>query len=300
MNRGSATLQHLPKEGVYVVVLGVAQDAGVPHAGCRCARCLAAQGDPSKAEFAAAVAIVDARQQPEAVWLIDATPDIKFQLDYLAPVLGRHPTTPGRLRQPDGLFLTHAHMGHTAGLVQFGPEAMNVRNLPVQASAGLVRILRDTALWRPLLNNLALVSLVPDSPVDLAPDLSIRPLAVPHRDELGVGTFAFQVQGPDHTLLYVPDIDDWGQWPGAQQAIAGADVTLADATFYSAGELAGRPPVAHPLVPDTVAFFAGLPSQLGLIHLNHTNPLLDADSPLRAELAARGVDVARFGQTFAL
>jgi len=290
----------MPESGVYVVVLGIAQDAGLPHVGCRCARCLAAQGDPSKAEYAAAMALVDARRQPVSVWLIDATPDIKFQLNFLAALLGPHPHMAGRLRQPDGLFLTHAHMGHTAGLAQLGPEAMNARDLPVYASAGLVRVLQETGLWRPLLGNLVLNSLAPDLAVDLAPGLSLTPLDVPHRDELGAGTFAFRVQGPDRSLLYVPDIDNWGRWPQARQVIAGADVTLADASFYSASELAGRPPVAHPLVLDTLAFFAGLPSRLFLTHLNHTNPLLDGDNPLHAELAAQGAAVARFGQVIPL
>lgn len=290
----------LPSVGVYTVVLGIAQDAGLPHVGCRCARCQSALHDPSRAEYAAALAVVDARRQPGSVWLIDATPDIKFQLNLLGAILGPHPQMPDRLRQPDGLFLTHAHMGHTAGLAQLGPEGMNVRDLPVYASAGLLGVLQGTNLWRPLLANLALMSLAPDVPIDLAPGLSILPAAVPHRDELGAGTFAFRVQGPDRVLLYAPDIDAWDQWPLARQVIAGVDVTLADASFYSADELGGRPPVAHPLVPDTVAFFAGLPSQLILTHLNHTNPLLEGANPLRAELAARGVTVASFGQIIPL
>lgn len=300
MNQEPARTRQLPADGLYAVVLGIAQDAGLPHAGCRCPRCLAAQIDPAAAEYAAAMAIVDARRRPNSIWLIDATPDIKFQLNFLASPLGPHPLMPDRLRQPDGLFLTHGHMGHTAGLAQLGPEGMDVRDLPVYASDGLLKVLSATAMWRPLLGNLRLKVLTAGVPVDLAPSLSITPLEVPHRDELGAGTFAFRVRGPDRALLYVPDIDDWGQWPLAREAIAGVDVTLADASFYSIGELAGRPPVAHPLVPDTVAFFADLPSQLILTHLNHTNRLLDPTSSARAELAAQGVTVARFGQIIAL
>lgn len=300
MNQEPAGQRRLPTDGLYAVVLGIAQDAGLPHVGCRCARCLAAQGDPAAAEYAASMAIVDARRRPNSVWLVDATPDIKFQLNYLAPALGPHPLMPGRLRQPDGLFLTHAHMGHTAGLAQLGPEGMNVGDLPVYASKGLLTVLQETALWRPLLGNLRLFALAAGVAVDLAPGLSITPLEVPHRDELGAGTFAFRVQGPDGALLYVPDIDDWGRWPLAREAIAGVDVILADASFHSADELAGRPPVAHPLVADTVAFFADLPGRLILTHLNHTNRLLDRESASRAALAAQGVTVARFGQIIPL
>jgi pyrroloquinoline quinone biosynthesis protein B len=300
VNQEPAGSSQLPANGLYAVVLGIAQDAGLPHVGCRCPRCLVAQSDPAAAEYAAAIAIVDARHTPNSVWLIDATPDIKFQLDFLAPALGPHPTMPGRLRQPDGLFLTHAHMGHTAGLAQLGTEGMNVRDLPVYASDGLVQVLRKTALWRPLLGNLRFNVLPAGVALDLAADLGITPMEVPHRDEVGAGSFAFRIQGPGRSLLYVPDIDDWGQWARAREVIAGVDVTLADASFYSVDELAGRPPVAHPLVPDTVAFFAGLPGRLILTHLNHTNRLLDRANSARAELAAQGVTVARFGQIIPL
>jgi pyrroloquinoline quinone biosynthesis protein B len=290
----------LPSNGVYIVVLGIAQDAGLPHAGCLCPRCAAAQADPSLAEYAAALAIVDARQKPNAVWLIDATPDIKFQLNYLAPVLGPHLAMPGRIRQPDGLFLTHAHMGHTAGLVHLGPEGMNVQNLPLYASAGLIQTLRDTRLWRPLIDNLDLTVLLPDLAFKLADHLSIKPVEVPHRDELAAGTYAFEVRGPSHSCLYVPDIDNWALWPAAREVVAGVDEVLADASFYSADELGGRPPVAHPLVPDTLAFFADLASRLTLTHLNHTNRLLDSHDPAREALADQGVSVAYLGQVFML
>lgn len=286
--------------GVYAMVLGIAQDAGVPHAGCSCSHCAAAHRDPNMVEYAAALAVVDARHEPYRVWLIDATPDIKFQLNHLSPILGPHPDMPGRFRQPDGMFLTHAHMGHTAGLAQLGPEAMNVHQLPVYASPGLVCLIRETTLWRPLVQNLRLVPLSPDVVFDLAPGLSITPLEVPHRDELGAGTFAYRIQGPDLSLLYVPDIDAWALWPDATDVISDVDITLADASFYSDGELGGRPRVAHPLVPDTVAFFAELPGRLILTHLNHTNRLLDRDDPSRAQLAAQGVTVANFGQLIAL
>jgi pyrroloquinoline quinone biosynthesis protein B len=293
-------MRDLPADGVYLLVLGIAQDAGLPHAGCLCPRCAAALTDPSLAEYAAALAIVDARQQSSAVWLIDATPDIKFQLNYLADVLGPHSTMPGRIRQPDGLFLTHAHMGHTAGLVHLGPEGMNVQNLPLYASPGLIRALRETRLWRPLIGNLDFRPLSPDLPLELAAQLTIRPIVVPHRDELHVGTLAFEIRGPVASCLYVPDIDNWALWPAARDVIAGVDWVLADASFYSAGELGGREPVAHPLVPETLDFFEDLPVRLLLTHLNHTNPLLDDHDPARLALAGQGASVAYMGQVIAL
>ena len=188
-----------------------------------------------------------------------------------------HPTRAARLRPPDAIFLTHAHMGHIGGLPQLGPEAMDAHGLPLYASAGVMGVLGKTAVWQPFLQNIKPVILQDGQPVRLGDGLTITPIAVPHRDEWGAGTFAFRVQGPTHSLLYLPDIDSWDAWPQAWNVLSAVDVALVDASFYSTEELNGRTPVAHPLVNDTLTRFANLPTQLLLTHLNHTNPLLAGD-----------------------
>lgn len=286
---------------VFAVVLGTMQDAGLPHAGCQCAHCRAAFADPAGARYATALAIVDARPEKPLVWLIDATPDIKFQLQALAGFLGPHATRPERLRQPDGLFLTHGHLGHTAGLAHLGPEAMAVEQLPVYGPAGLLRVLAATTLWQPAVHLFARQPLNPLEPFPLAPDLTIIPRPVPHRDEWGAGTFAYEIAGPHSRVLYLPDIDRWEDWPEAVAVLAGVDVALVDASFWSTAELGGRPPVAHPLVPETLRLVAGLLTQIVLTHLNHTNPLLDpAGAESRIVAGTPNVSVARFGQRWAL
>jgi pyrroloquinoline quinone biosynthesis protein B len=191
-------------------------------------------------------------------------------------------------------------MGHTAGLSKLGPEGMNVQGLPVYASAPLIEVLVETRLWRPLVRNLDLRPFEPGRPLHLATDLAITPLPVPHRDELGSGTFAMRVQGPNRTLLYLPDIDGWEQWSEARPVLEEVDVALVDASFYSVDELGGRPPVAHPLVPHTLAFWKGTRAQLVLTHFNHTNPVLDIGSPARESVLAVGAEIAASGQWFDL
>jgi pyrroloquinoline quinone biosynthesis protein B len=288
------------KSGVSAVVLGIMQDAGLPHIGCRCARCVAAHEHPERAGRAACLALVDAREALIRVWLIDATPDIGRQLYELAPVLGPHPRRAARICQPDGILLTHGHMGHVGGLMQLGPEGMAVEGLPVYASAALADVIRNSPIWRPLMGGLEWRTLSTGESVKLAPSLNITPLVVPHRDEWGAGTFAFLLKGPARSLLYVPDIDAWEQWPEARRTVAAVDMALVDATFFSAEELGGRPPVAHPLVPDTLAFFGDLATRLVLIHLNHTNPALDEGSEARAIIRRAGANVAWEGQVFSL
>jgi pyrroloquinoline quinone biosynthesis protein B len=290
----------VPDSSVSAVVLGIMQDGGLPHAGCRCQRCWAVFDQGAAPELAASLAIIDRRTRETAVWFIDATPDIKHQINLLAHLLGPHPQRPDRLRQPDGVFLTHAHVGHIGGLPQFGPEVMAADQLPVYGAPPLVSLLSETRLWRPLLRNLHLVPLPANQPMILAPRLHITPVPVPHRDEWGIGTFAYLIQGPTRALLYLPDIDAWELWPMAREQLATVDLALVDACFYSNDELGGRRPVAHPLVPQTLELFANIPGRLILTHLNHTNPLLDVGSKQHRAVVDAGVIVAQTGDYWQL
>ncbi|MFO7536788.1 MAG: MBL fold metallo-hydrolase [Chloroflexota bacterium] len=285
---------------VTAVVLGIMQDGGLPHVGCRCRRCQAAYDDPRQMEYIASLAIIDTRGEETAVWLIDATPDIRYQLNLLDNVLGRQAMAPNRLRPPQGIFLTHAHSGHISGLLQLGPEAMNIQGLPIYTSLGLVTLLRETRLWRPVIQQLALIPLSTNRPVLLGPDLTIYPIPVPHRDEWGIGTFAFQISGPKKSLLYLPDIDSWDPWARAEDHLTAVDYALVDGTFYDDEELDGRFPPAHPPISYTLSLFGDLPCQLVLTHFNHTNPVLDAGSPERQAVLDAGASLAYTGQTFLL
>jgi len=276
------------------ILLGVAQDGGVHQAGCECVNCRQAWADPALRQWVACLALVDRASKQS--WLIDATPDFREQLHALQDIAPDCPL--------GGIVLTHAHVGHYAGLMHLGREVMGARDLPLYVTPRLADFLRDNAPWSQLvaLRNVQLRLLSPNVEVPLGPNLWLTPLLVPHRDELG-DTLAFVVRGRKRRrLFYCPDIDAWEPWEHDLRGfVAGNDVALLDATFFSASELQGRDvaEVPHPLVTDTAARLAGVDCDVRLIHLNHTNPLLKP-GPERDWLQGQGIRVGAFGDQWTL
>ena len=278
---------------VEAILVGTAQDGGVPQAGCTCELCLAARADAALRQWTACLGLVD--RAAGQSWLIDATPDFREQLHALQAWAPGCPLA--------GIALTHAHVGHYAGLIHLGREAANTQGLPVYASARMAGFLRENAPWSQLaaLGNVELRVLTPDREVQLSPRLWLTPLAVPHRDEFS-DTLAYLVRGPGRRLFYCPDIDGWDRWArDVGQVVGGVDVALLDGTFFSADELPGRDvaEIPHPLVTDTAERLAGVESEVFLIHLNHSNPL-QRPGPERAWLAERGIGVGATGMRWRL
>lgn len=276
-----------PQADLEAVVLGIAQDGGVPHAGCSQKLCAEARADPSKRRLVAALGVLDRKAGKR--FLIDATPDFTEQTGRLGGL-------------PDAILLTHAHIGHYLGLAQLGREAANTRELPVYATASLASFLRTNRPWSRLVerHNVVLREIEPGREFALTDDLRATAIRVPHRDE-DSDTVAYFLSGPRGRILWLPDIDRWESWDRKPEDFA-ADPKLTaflDGTFFEAAEIPGRSiaDIPHPLIPQTAARLgvAGRPAaRVIFVHLNHTNRLLwDADA-VRA-LEARGFEVAREG-----
>jgi pyrroloquinoline quinone biosynthesis protein B len=232
-------------------------------------------------------------------FLIDATPDFPSQVADL-----RRGSPPADRRRPlDGILLTHAHIGHYAGLMYLGREALGSTGTPVYATPRMASFLRANGPWSQLvsLGNIEIKEMEPGKEFPLGTGLWVTPLTVPHRDEFS-DTVAFRIRGPSQRLLYVPDIDKWERWERKiEDEVRGVDVALLDGTFFEAGELPGRSlaEIPHPLVEETVRRLAPLGSRVRLIHLNHTNRLL-WDREAQRQLAGEGFRPARDGEEFAL
>ncbi len=241
-------------------------------------------------------------------YLFDATPDLREQLEWL----DAHDPS----REPglgiDGIFLTHAHIGHYAGLMFLGRESAGTRGIPVYAMPRMSEFLTRNGPWSQLvsLNNIALRTLAANKPEAFAPGLSVMPLPVPHRDEFSE-TVGFLISGTGGKALFLPDVDSWDLWESRmgmriEDLIARVGVAYIDATFFDDSEL---PPalaatVPHPRVVQTMARLAALPPELRrrvrFIHLNHTNQARFADSAARREILAKGFGVAALGERFCL
>jgi pyrroloquinoline quinone biosynthesis protein B len=278
---------------IEAILLGAAQDAGLPQAGCTCDRCRRALDNPALRQYVVCLGLIH-RESGQA-WMIDATPDFREQLALL-----RRAAPECKLA---GILLTHAHMGHYTGLIQLGREAWNTQRMPIHATPRMAAFLMRNQPWQQLakFGNIALRLSPPGQPIALASGLSATPLAVPHRDEWS-DTMAFRIEGPERSLFYCPDIDDWDRWDyPLPRMLAEVDVALLDGAFFSPAEIPGRniAEIPHPLATDTAQRAAGANCDVRLIHLNHTNPLWD-DGPERAWVVERGVGVGATGERWSL
>ena len=287
-----------------LIVLGVAQDAGLPQAGCLRACCADALSDPTRRIDPSCLAVIDGDRR----WLLDATPELGRQLALLDRLAPSPATRTNQNPALAGIFLTHAHIGHYAGLLQLGREVMGAKDVTVYAMPRLSGFLQTHGPWSQLveLDNIQLRPLSPGEAVQLSDRLSITPLLVPHRDEFSE-TVGFYIDGPRHSALYIPDIDKWERWSRSlADELQRVDRAYVDGTFFDAGELAGRTmaEIPHPLIVETLASVASLSAleraKLHFIHLNHTNPALQSNSSARARIEAAGCRVATTGDRFEL
>ena len=291
-----------PASGPFVRVLGSVQDGGLPHAACDCARCDAARHDPSRRRWIASLAI--RLPDSDQVYLVDATPDIREQLHSVSELRGE---SGGFDRTPlEGVFLTHAHIGHYLGLAFFGFEAVHTRDLPVYCMPRMAELLRRNAPWEQLvtLGNVRLELLTASTPVALGDGVEVTAFLVPHRDEYSE-TVGLLIEGPRRRLLYVPDADRWSEWnPPLTDLLADVDVAILDGTFFSADELPGREvaSIGHPLIAHTMDLLEPVLGAGGLevwfTHLNHSNPALEPGSDATRAVTERGFGIVRENQDF--
>jgi len=278
-----------------VLVLGNVQDGGSPHIGCKkkCCELLFENPDPNRKVVS--LGLIDIEDQK--TFLLEASPDMTEQLKVLNNSVGfQHSEV------PDGIFITHAHIGHYTGLMYLGRESLGGKNVSVHVMPTMKKFLENNGPWDQLvsLGNIKLKELQEDSIIHISKNLSIQPIVVPHRDEYSE-TVGFKVYGPHRTILFIPDIDKWSKWNRSiVEEIQKVDLAFIDATFYDAQEINNRDisEIPHPFVIETMALFDDQQleerKKIYFTHLNHTNPLLDSESKAYEYIIKKGYNMAQY------
>ena len=280
----------------YVVVLGIAQDGGAPHAGCEKSCCIELW-ESGKKEKVSSIGIVNPLTKQS--WLFDATPDFPSQYRIL---------TENHNTELVGIFLTHAHMGHYTGLLHLGREVMGKKNVPVYAMSRMKRFLETNGPWSQLvtLKNINLKLIENNKDIKIGDQLFIEPFLVPHRDEYSE-TVGYRIIGKEKSLAFIPDIDKWEKWHGSIFQLAlNTDILLLDGTFYSQNEIPHRnmAEIPHPFIIESMETLSELNSEnrskIHFIHFNHSNPAIKDNSPAYHTIKSKRFNLAREGDRFNL
>jgi len=292
-----------------LVVLGNVQDAGSPHIACKKACCKGLFKNPDYKRKVVSLGLII--PESKETYLFEATPDMPAQmkiLNELAPF--EHKET------PDGIFLTHAHIGHYTGLMYLGKEAMNADAVPVFCMPRMKDYLESNGPWSQLVKNKN-VNLLKwhtqsgcirehrDSSFSFD-NFSITPDYVPHRDEYSE-TSCYHILVKNTKILFIPDIDKWEKWEiDIVEEIKNVNYAFLDGTFYDGNELPGRDmkQIPHPFVVESMELFKDLSKEdkakIHFIHFNHTNPLLNKNSKEYKEVIKKGFNIANYGDVFEL
>ena len=284
-----------------LIVLGNVQDAGSPHMGCKKDCCKDLFENPDKNRMVVSLGLVDPLNK--GCWMIEASPDFPRQAKMLKSYCPFNDK-----ETPDGIFLTHAHIGHYIGLMYLGKEAMNADQVPIYAMTRMKGFLIQNGPWSQLfkINNIRINNIDDQETVELSSNLNITPFLVPHRDEYSE-TVGYHIQGPNKSALFIPDIDKWSKWNlSIVDEIKNVDYAFIDATFYDAEEINNRDisEIPHPFVIESMELFSEFSNvdkaKIYFIHLNHTNPLLNRDSPQAKLVMKNGFKIAQPKQIFKL
>ena len=281
-------------ESDYIQVLGIVQDAGYPHIGCEKDCCkVVSPGD----YFVSCLGLVDKTNNKR--YLFDATPDIHNQIN----LLEKFPEA----NLIDGIFLTHAHIGHYTGLMYLGREGLGGKNIMVYALKRMARFLSKNGPWDQLvkLNNISIQTISNKEFVKLSKNIFVMPIRVPHRDEYSE-TVGYKIIGKSKKILFIPDIDKWDEWKKSIiEEIKLVDYAFIDGTFYNGSELnRDMREIPHPSIEETLQLFSNQPlaerNKIYFIHINHTNPILTNKNGIRDLVESLGFNIAERGLKFKL
>ncbi len=133
---------HGPEPAVRLVVLGTIQDAGSPHIGCRRKCCVDLYMNPDPKRLVVSLGVIDESEGKS--FLFEATPDMVSQMELLQSISGK------KTAVPDGIFISHAHIGHYTGLMFLGREALGAESAHVHLMPRMRGFIESNGHWSQL------------------------------------------------------------------------------------------------------------------------------------------------------
>jgi pyrroloquinoline quinone biosynthesis protein B len=284
-----------------ILTLGTVQDGGFPHIGCNLECCNRVRLNPIHSRLVSSISILD--NVNSHAWIIDVSPDIARQISILMEYIPN-------LNYPclSGLFLTHAHIGHYMGLLYFGLEALNLKNLPVYVLPRMKDFLYKNSMFYQMIENKNIIikELKDNSRIKLNNTLELQPFFVPHRNELSE-TVGYKIIGENSSVIYLPDIDSWSDWDiSLIDIIKDNDVVIIDGTFFSKDEIVGRNinKIPHPTIMQSMDLTKGISlkdkNKVFFTHLNHTNKVLNSESQEYKKVITSGYNILEDRKIFNL
>ena len=308
-------------------VLGSAAGGGFPQWNCNCRNCAGVRAGSlrARARTQSSIAVCSGGAEGPAdtrCWaLVNASPDILAQLR-------AHPDfQPGRSPRDTAIcaiVLVDGQVDHTTGLYMLREST---RAWPLWCTDA---VYADLTLGNPIFEVLFHYCRIErrrmalegtDFSVEGIADIRWRALPVagkpapysPNRESPVAGdnvALSLTDEHSGNTLFYAPGLGDIDE--ATWRAMQSAACVLVDGTFWSDDEML-RLGLSRKRARDIghlaqsgpggmLEWLGRLPDRTRkiLIHVNNTNPILDEDSPERAELGRRGIEVAWDGMEIEL
>ena len=292
-----------------VVLLGIAQDGGVPQAGCSCPRCMSVHNQQSDELFPVSLGIED---DDGKYHLIEASRTMAKQFFLWSSSSSKMSCSV--VSTIASVTLTHLHLGHVDGLGQFGREVMGQQNVRLYVSEKVLSALQKRG---PILEPFDPYIIQKDrNTIQLGKGVTLEFYPVPHRDMEGQGdTHAIVIRGKKRSILFLPDHDTWDQTLTLNQESSirsflsslKVDVALIDGTFWTYEELGTThrdfSTIPHPPITQTLKLLGkkqqpGVDPDIIFIHLNHTNPILNNHSPFKSQVESLGWNIGQQGMSW--
>jgi pyrroloquinoline quinone biosynthesis protein B len=281
------------RNNLKIIILGSAQDGGVPQVGCNCINCARAVKHKRARRLVSSIGIYN--PATGRAYMIDCTTDFREQIVMFDDCKSRK-----SIVGLDGILLTHAHVGHYLGLVQLGKESCNASKMPVYGTSRMIKFLSSNSPFKELIKNQNIVAhkVSPGKVCLKEKNLEIIPFNVPHRHELS-DTVGYLIKGVKKQLLYVPDMDVLSA--KVVNYISEVDIAMIDGTFYNKSEISSRrrfEEIAHPTISESMRKLKPFlkNTQICFTHFNHTNPILDQDSKAFKTIKDMDFKIAREGK----